>query len=150
MSEGLNKVMLIGNLGDAPELRYTQGGQPVCNLRMACTESYLDKDKVRCERTEWARVTIWGPRGESLSKLLEKGERIYVEGRLQTSSYDKDGEKRYSTEVVAENVIFCGGKRDGGDQREERRDSARDDRQPRRDPPQRAATNEGGTRRRLF
>lgn len=108
MAEGLNKVMLLGNLGADPELRVTGGGQAVLKLRLATTETYLDRNNARQERTEWHSVTLWGKRGEALSKFLTKGERIFVEGRLQTSSYEKDGEKRYRTEVVASNIILAG------------------------------------------
>jgi single-strand DNA-binding protein len=108
MSEGLNKVMLLGNLGDDPELRIAQGGQAVLKLRLATTESYLDRNNSRQERTEWHSVVLFGKRGEALAKFLAKGERVFVEGRLQTSSYEKDGEKRYRTEIVATNVILSG------------------------------------------
>jgi single-strand DNA-binding protein len=112
--EGLNKVTLLGSLGADPELRYTQGGQAVCNLRMATTVSYLDKDRVRKERTDWHNVVVWGKRGEALAKILTKGSSVLIEGRISNSSYeDKDGNKRYKSEVVAENVILVGGKRDG-------------------------------------
>lgn len=114
MAEGLNKVMLLGNLGADPELRVTAGGQAILKLRLATTESYLDKNNTRQERTEWHRVTLFGKRGEALSKFLTKGDRIFVEGRIQTSSYEKDGEKRYSTEVVANNVILNGKRGNGG------------------------------------
>jgi single-strand DNA-binding protein len=116
MAEGLNKVMLLGNLGADPELKVTQGGQSVLKLRLATTETYLDRNKTRQERTEWHQITLWGPRGEALSKFLAKGERIFVEGRIQTSSYEKDGEKRYRTEIVATNIILSGGgkSRSGG------------------------------------
>lgn len=113
MSEGLNKVMLLGNLGADPELKVTAGGQAVLKLRLATTESYLDRNKTRQERTEWHQITLWGPRGEALAKFLKKGERVFVEGRIQTSTYEKDGEKRYRTEIVATNVILNGGKKDG-------------------------------------
>ena len=114
MAEGLIKVMLLGNLGADPELKVTAGGQSVLKLRLATTESYLDRNKTRQERTEWHSVTLWGPRGEALAKFLTKGERIFVEGRIQTSSYEKDGEKRYRTEIVATNIILSGGGKRGG------------------------------------
>lgn len=108
MAEGLNKVMLLGNLGADPELKMTQSGQAVLKLRLATTETYLDKNQTRQERTEWHSVTMWGKRGEALSKFLTKGERIFVEGSLRTSSYEKNGEKRYSTEINASNIILAG------------------------------------------
>ena len=108
MAEGLNKVMLLGNLGADPELKMTQGGQAVLKLRLATTETYLDKSQTRQERTEWHSVTLWGKRGEALAKFLTKGERIFVEGSLRTSSYEKNGEKRYSTEINASNIILAG------------------------------------------
>lgn len=115
MAEGLNRVMLLGNLGQDPELRYTQSGQAILNVRLATTETYFDKNKVKQERTDWHTVTIWGKRGEALSRILSKGSTIFVEGRLRTSSYDdKEGKKRYKTEVIANNVILAGGRRGGG------------------------------------
>jgi single-strand DNA-binding protein len=116
MAEGLNKVMLLGNLGADPELKMTQGGQAVLKLRLATTETYLDKNQTRQERTEWHSVTMWGKRGEALARFLTKGERIFVEGSLRTSSYEKNGEKRYSTEINASNIILAGrGKGQGDD-----------------------------------
>lgn len=118
MAEGLNKVMLIGNLGADPELKVLQGGQSVLKLRLATTETYLDRSNQRQERTEWHSVTVWGKRGEALAKILGKGSRIYVEGGIRTSSYEKDGEKRYRTEINPTNIILCdGGKRDGDNTR---------------------------------
>jgi single-strand DNA-binding protein len=111
MAEGLNRVMLLGNLGADPELKVTQGGQPILKLRLATTETYLDKNNTRQERTEWHSITMWGKRGEALSRFLTKGERIFVEGSLRTSSYEKDGEKRYRTEINATNIILMGGRR---------------------------------------
>lgn len=106
---GLNRVLLLGNLGQDPELRQTGSGW-VLKLRLATSESYLDRNRVRQERTEWHSVTIWGKRGEALAKILSKGSRILIEGGLRTSSYeDRDGNKRYNTEVVAHNVVLCGG-----------------------------------------
>src|SRR5215203_2472361 len=115
MSEGLNRVMLLGNLGADPELRFTQGGQAVLNMRLATTESYLDKDKVRRERTDWHNVVVWGKRGEALAKILAKGSSLFVEGSLRTSSYDdREGNKRYKTEIVANNILLTGGRSRGG------------------------------------
>ena len=107
--------MLLGNLGQDPELRYTQGGQAVLNLRIATNESFLNRDGERQERTEWHSVIIWGKRGEGLSKVLSKGKQIFVEGRLQTRSWeDKQGNKRYTTEIVANDVVLLGGGGGGG------------------------------------
>src|SRR5690554_1193287 len=120
MAEGLNRVMLIGNLGADPELRYTQGNQPVLSMRLATTESFNNRAGERQERTEWHAVTLWGKRAEALSKFLAKGERIFVEGRIQYRQWeDRDGNKRWSTDIVASNVILLGGR--GG-----RRDSGGD------------------------
>ena len=109
MAEGLNRVMLLGNLGAEPELRHTGGGGAVLRLRVATTESYMDSNKQRQERTEWHSVSVWGKRGEALARILSKCSRVFVEGSIRTSSYDKDGEKRYRTEINAQNVILCGG-----------------------------------------
>jgi single-strand DNA-binding protein len=125
MAEGLNRVMLLGNLGADPELRVTPGGQAILKLRLATNESYLDRNNVRQERTEWHRVTVWGRRAEALGKILQKGDSLFVEGRLQTSSYEKNGEKRYSTEVVANNVVLSGrGRGEGAPAREGTKDAA--------------------------
>src|SRR3954462_2541062 len=115
MADGLNRVMLLGNLGADPELRFTQGGQAVLNMRIATTESYLDKDKVRRERTDWHNVVVWGKRGEALAKILAKGSSVFIEGSLRTSSYDnREGVKRYKTEIVAQNILLTGGRGRGG------------------------------------
>lgn len=116
MAEGLNKVMLIGNLGTDPELKFTQGGQAVLRLRLATTESYMKRSGERDQRTEWHTVIIWGKRGEALNKILAKGRSICVEGRIQYRQWeDKDGNKRNSTEINATNIVLLGGgRRDGG------------------------------------
>jgi single-strand DNA-binding protein len=114
MAEGLNRVMLLGNLGADPELRMTSGGQAVLKLRLATTENYLDRNRQRQEKTEWHNVVIWGKRAEALAKILSKGSRLFVEGGLRSSSYeDREGIKRYKTEIVASNVLLQGG-RPGG------------------------------------
>jgi single-strand DNA-binding protein len=113
VADGLNKVMLLGNLGADPELRMMSSGQAVLKLRLATSETYLDRNKVRQERTEWHSVVIWGKRAEALANILSKGSRIFVEGGLRTSSYeDRDGNKRYKTEINATNIILSGGKRE--------------------------------------
>lgn len=120
MADGYNRVQLLGNLGADPELRTTGGGQSVLKLRMATAESYKDRDGNRQERTEWHSVVIWGRRAEALSRILSKGSKLFVDGGLHTSSYEKDGEKRYRTEVVAREIILCGGRSDGEPRREQR------------------------------
>ncbi|MSP17901.1 MAG: single-stranded DNA-binding protein, partial [Myxococcales bacterium] len=111
---GVNKVILIGNLGADPELKYTSGGQAVCDLRMATNESWTDKQGQKQERTEWHRVVLWGKPAEICKQYLSKGSRVYIEGRLQTRSWDdKEGQKRYSTEIVANDFMFLGGKGEG-------------------------------------
>jgi len=104
----VNKVILVGNLGADPELKYTPGGKAVCNLRVATTETWKDKAGAKQEKTEWHRVTVWDKQGESCGKYLKKGKSVYVEGRLQTRSYEKEGQKHYATDVVADNVVFLG------------------------------------------
>jgi single-strand DNA-binding protein len=107
----VNKVILVGNLGADPELKYTPSNRPVCNLSIATNEVFKDKGGQRQERTEWHRVTVWGEQAENCSKYLAKGRMVYIEGRLQTRSWDDktDGKKRYSTEIVADRVTFLGG-----------------------------------------
>ena len=108
MTQGLNKVMLFGNLGADPELRAIASGGHVLSFRVATTEVWFDKQQQKQERTEWHQVALFGARAEPLARLLHKGSRVLVEGRLQTTSYDKDGSKRYKTEVIATD-LFLGG-----------------------------------------
>lgn len=117
----VNKVILLGNLGADPELRYTPGGQPVCELRLATNESWTNRDGQRTERTEWHRVVVWGKQGENCSNYLKKGRQVYVEGRLQTRSWeDREGNKRYTTEIIALQVVFL---QSGGRERGEREEA---------------------------
>jgi single-strand DNA-binding protein len=101
----VNKVILVGNLGADPELKYTPSNRALCNLRIATTDVFKDKAGQRQEKTEWHRVTVWGDQAENCSKYLAKGRSVYIEGRLQTRSYDKDGQKHYATDVVADRVV---------------------------------------------
>ncbi|MFQ5767029.1 MAG: single-stranded DNA-binding protein [Acidobacteriota bacterium] len=114
---GVNKVILIGNLGRDPELRYTQNQTPVCNFTLATNEVWVDKSGQKQERTEWHKVVVWGRQGEQVSKYLKKGSQVFVEGSLNTRSWeDKDGQKRYVTEVKAQNVRFLDRKGDTSSQ----------------------------------
>ena len=105
MSGTLNKVILVGRLGQDPKLAYTQSGQPVCNMRMATNEISTDKDGNRQERAEWHSVVVWGKQAEFCGNYLSKGRLVLVEGRLQTRQWqDQQGQNRYSTEIVAQRV----------------------------------------------
>lgn len=110
----INKVFLIGNLGADPELRKTDFGNPVCNFRIATTEVWNSKQTgERQERTEWHRIVVWGKSAEHCGEYLKKGRSCHVEGRLQTRDWeDKDGNKRYTTEIIADRVTFLGGRDD--------------------------------------
>jgi len=125
MADGLNRVLLFGNLGADPELRVTQSGQSVLKMRLATSASYFDKDsQQRKERVEWHSVTVWGKRAEALAKFLSKGSRLLVEGELRTSSWEDDnGQKRYRTEVNALNIILAGGAQRGAHGTEPARNS---------------------------
>ena len=107
----INKVILIGNLGRDPEVRYTQGGSAVANLNLATNEVWKDKNGERQERTEWHRVVVWGRQAEIAKEYLTKGRQIYVEGSLQTRQWeDKDGKKRYTTEIRCQRFVMIGGR----------------------------------------
>ena len=116
MAEGLNRAILVGNLGMDPELKFTQSGQAVLRIRLATSESYMSKTGERQEKTEWHTVTVWGKRAEALNKILSKGRTIWVEGRIQTRSWEdaKDGSKRYATEINAQNIGLVGSGGGGG------------------------------------
>ncbi|MDC0743237.1 single-stranded DNA-binding protein [Polyangium mundeleinium] len=109
MSDGMNRVVLLGNLGADPELRYAGSGTAVLQFRMATNESFLDRNRELTERTEWHNVVVFGPRAEGLARVLGKGSCVLVEGTLRTSSYEKDGQKRYKTEVHARDICLAGG-----------------------------------------
>ncbi|MFO0755820.1 MAG: single-stranded DNA-binding protein [Byssovorax sp.] len=108
MSDGINKVMLLGRLGQTPELRVTQAGLSVLHMRVATNDSYLDRDKVRRERTEWHTVVLFGRRAEALAKILAKGMPVFVEGSLRGSSYERDGQTFHKTEIVAKELLLVG------------------------------------------
>jgi len=110
----VNKVILIGYLGQDPEVRYTSSGKAVCNLSLATTDSWTGADGAKNERTEWHRVVAWGKTAESAGQYLAKGRQVYVEGRIQSREYEaKDGSKRTSFEIVADRLVFLGRAEDG-------------------------------------
>lgn len=113
MSSSLNKVLLIGNLGKDPEMRYTPDGLVVLNFSMATTESYKDKSGQKSENTTWHNVVCFGKMAQSIAQYLSKGKQVFVEGRISTSMYEdkKTGEKRYRTDIVANNIVLLGGKK---------------------------------------
>ncbi|PSQ70894.1 MAG: single-stranded DNA-binding protein [Bacteroidetes bacterium QH_9_67_14] len=152
MARGVNKVMLIGNLGQDPELNYTGSGTAVCNLRLATDESYKDDNGELVERTEWHDIVAWERLAEICDEYLVKGSRIYCEGSLQTSTWeDRDGNTRYSTEIKMRNMMMLGGEeggrgggrgsRDGMDQQRPERTGEYDQRQQQ---PQRQGAGGGG------
>jgi single-strand DNA-binding protein len=111
---GINKVILVGNLGKDPEIRAIDGGRKVANFTLATTETYKNKNGEKVDQTEWHNVVFWGPIAEVIERFLKKGSQIYVEGKIRTRSYDdKDGNKRYITEILGEQMTMLG-KASGG------------------------------------
>jgi single-strand DNA-binding protein len=116
MARGVNKVILVGNLGADPETRSTPSGTTVTNIRIATSESWKDKASgASQERTEWHRIALFGRLGEIAAEYLRKGSQVFIEGKLRTSKYqDKQGNERFSTEIVADNMQMLGGRAGGG------------------------------------
>lgn len=111
----INKVILIGNLGQNPEVKHSASGQAICNLSIATNESWTDRNGQKQEKTEWHRVVVFGKLAELCGQYLQKGRQAYIEGKLQTRSWqDKDNQTRYTTEVVAQSVQFLGGNAGAG------------------------------------
>ena len=109
MSRGLNKVMIIGNLGRDPEMRYTPSGRPVTSFSVAVSRSWNSPDGERHEETEWFNVVAWSNLAETCKQYLTKGQQVYIEGRLQTRRWeDQEGKKHFNTEVVADRMIMLG------------------------------------------
>jgi single-strand DNA-binding protein len=116
MAGGVNKVILVGNLGKDPELRYTASGTAVAKFSLATSESFTDKSGQKQERTEWHRITAWGKLAEICGQYLAKGKMVYIEGKIRSDTWEQDGVKRYSYEIVADTMRMLGGGR--GEQRE--------------------------------
>jgi single-strand DNA-binding protein len=105
---GVNKVFLVGNLGSDPEMRYTAGGTAVCKFSLATSRRFTGKDGQKQEKTEWHRIVAWGKLGEICGQYLAKGKQVVIEGRIDYGSYEKDGVKHYTTDIVAENMQMLG------------------------------------------
>lgn len=123
MARGVNKVIIVGNLGADPETNYTGSGTAITTIRVATSEKWKDKEGEEQERTEWHRIKFFGRLAEVAGEYLTKGRQVYVEGKLQTDKYtDKDGVERYTTNIIANEMQMLGGggDRDGGQQREQR------------------------------
>ena len=132
----VNRVFLLGNLGRDPEVRYTQGGTTVANLRIATTERRPDGTGGWQDQTEWHSVVVFGKQADNVKKFLTKGRQVFVEGSLRTRQWqDQQGQKRYSTEVVAQNVQMLGSRAEGGPPREDAGATV---------PPEEAVTNDFG------
>ncbi len=115
----VNKAILIGNLGKDPEIRYTQSGQAVTTFSIATTRRWRDKDGANQEQTDWHNIVVWGRQAENANQYLKKGSPVFIEGRIQTRNYeDKDGQKRWITEIVAQSVQFLGRPGESGGSRE--------------------------------
>jgi single-strand DNA-binding protein len=118
----MNKVILMGNVGADAELKFTQGGSAILKFNIATSERWKDKNGEQQERTDWHSCQMWGKRGEALAKHIVKGTKLLVTGSIRNSSYeDRDGNKRYRTDINVDDVEFCGGGKGGGGQRGERR-----------------------------
>jgi single-strand DNA-binding protein len=136
MARGVNKVILVGNLGNDPETKYTQGGLAITTLSVATTNVRKDKDGQQIEKTEWHRVKLFGKLGEIAGEYLRKGSQCYLEGRIEYGSYEKDGVKHYTTDIIADEMQMLGGKSEGGGERPQRSAPAqRQDSAPRRQAP---------------
>lgn len=103
---GVNKVILVGRLGKDPEVRHLEGGVAVASFPLATSETYTNKEGTRVEQTEWHNIVVWRGLAEIAEKYLGKGKMVYIEGKLRTRSYEKNGEKRYSTEIIADNFMM--------------------------------------------
>ena len=109
MARGVNKVILVGNLGNDPDVKYTQGGMAITTLSLATTSVRKDRDGNNQEKTEWHRVKLFGKLGEIAGEYLKKGRQVYIEGRIEYGSYEKDGVKQYTTDIIADEMQMLGG-----------------------------------------
>jgi single-strand DNA-binding protein len=127
MARGINKVILVGNLGNDPDTKYTQGGMAVTKISLATTSVRKDRDGNTQERTEWHRVTLFGKLGEIAAEYLRKGSQVYIEGSIRYDKYTgQDGVEKYSTDIIADEMQMLGGRSDGGGQRGQRSEGGGD------------------------
>jgi single-strand DNA-binding protein len=125
MARGINKVILVGNLGNDPETKFTQGGMAICTISLATTTSRKDKDGNRQEKAEWHRVKFFGKLGEIAAEYLRKGSQCYVEGRIEYGMYEKDGVKHYTTDIIGDEMQMLGGRGEGAPRSERTQDQSR-------------------------
>jgi len=132
MAKSVNKVILIGNLGKDPEIKYTPSGVPVAKFSLATNERYKDKSGEWQDRTEWHNIVAWQRLAEIVGEYVKKGSKIYIEGRLQTSSWEdkQSGEKKYRTEIIASDLVLLGGRSEGDGEGRARAAAAMDQRAP--------------------
>jgi single-strand DNA-binding protein len=134
---GINKVILVGNLGKDPEVRHLEGGAVVAKFPLATSETYKTKDGQRAEQTEWHNIVMWRGLAESAEKFLRKGSLVYIEGKIRTRSWDdKDGNKRYATEIIADTMTMLGARRNEDTQGQDPRPHQGDMQQPSQGMPQ--------------
>ena len=114
MSRSLNKIMLIGNVGDDPDVRTTSSGTPVAKMSLATSRQWTNKDGSEQEKTEWHRLTVWGKLADVVKRYVKKGDRLYVEGRIEYSESESDGQKKYWTNVNVREMVMLGGAPGGG------------------------------------
>lgn len=120
MARGANIVILVGNLGNDPDVKYTQGGMAITTISLATTSSRKDKEGNQTEKTEWHRVKLFGKLGEIAGEYLKKGSQVFIRGRIEYGSYEKDGATVYTTDIIADEMQMLGGKSDGGERQERR------------------------------
>lgn len=119
----VNRVALLGRLGNDPELKYTPSGQAVCSFSLATGDSYTDKQGNKQESTEWHNIVVWGAQAEACAKYLAKGRQAYIEGKIKTDVWEKDGKKNYSTKIHANSVVFIGDSRSNDNRSNQQRAS---------------------------
>lgn len=138
MARGVNKVILVGNLGNDPETKYTQAGMAITTISLATTSQRKDKDGEKVEKTEWHRVKMFGKLGEIAGEYLRKGSQCYIEGRIEYGSYEKDGVKHYTTDIIADEMQMLGSKGDGGQREQAPKPRPSEQQATRSDPPRQA------------